>query len=710
MRYLFLLAAIAFLSSCNNDTKIAAMAGNLKPPVAKKEPKEFKEHGNTRIDDYFWMNNPKDSNVINHLKDENAYSEAYLEHTEALQNKIYDELVARIDQKSESVPRKSNGYWYYTRYEEGKQYPYYCRKRNDLSSSEEIILNLPEMASGHQIYLLRGWDVAKNSNLLAYGIDTTGGRKSTLYIKDLSTGKLLSENISNTAGSYAWTADSKTIYYTLNDHTVRSYKVMKHDIGTDPAADKTIFTEQDSTFSVYVYTSKDNHYIFIASGSTNSDEVRYIDATKPNAAAVMIQPRTEKLEYSVNYYEGDVFHIRTNKNAENFKFVTAPIANPGAGNWKDVIPHNEKAYLQGVEVLKDYYVVQSKVNGLTEIKVINRKDNSSYNIDFGEEAFVADMYLPTDDYTLDSIRYQYSSLTTPQSDFTYNLISKQKQLIKQQKVGGGFDAATYETKRIWAKATDGTMVPISLVYSKGLFKKDGSNPLLLYAYGSYGNNTDPYFNGRIISLLDRGFVYAIAHIRGGQELGRQWFENGRLLHKKNTFTDFVDCAQFLVNEKYTSKEKLFALGGSAGGMLMGAIINLRPDLFKGVVAAVPWMDVVTDMYNPDLPLTTLEYDQWGDPNKKEYYDYMLSWSPYDNVKKANYPAIFATGGLNDTQVPYFSPAKWVAKVRENNTGSNPVLFKCNMGAGHGGESGRFAAQKLVATEYAFMLDQLGMKE
>jgi oligopeptidase B len=390
--------------------------------------------------------------------------------------------------------------------------------------------------------------------------------------------------------------------------------------------------------------------------------------------------------------------------------METPVSSPGVNNWKDVIPHRENAYFENAVVLKDYYVVQSKVNGLTEIKAINRKDNSSYNVDFGEEAFVAEMYMATDDYASDSIRYSYSSLTTPLSDFMYTLSSKQKQLLKQVKIAGGFDASKYETKRIWAKVTDGTMVPISIVYKKDAFKKDGTNPMLLYAYGSYGFNSDPYFNRSVICLLDRGFVYAIAHIRGGQELGRQWFENGRLLHKKNTFTDFVDCAQYLVNEKYTSKEKLFANGGSAGGMLMGAVINLRPDLFKGVLAEVPWMDVVTDMLNPDLPLTTLEYDQWGDPNKKEYYDYMLSWSPYDNVKKANYPSIFSTGGLNDTQVPYYSPAKWVAKVRENNTGNNIILFKCNMGAGHSGESGRFEAQKLTALKYAFMLDLLGTKE
>ncbi len=395
---------------------------------------------------------------------------------------------------------------------------------------------------------------------------------------------------------------------------------MKHVIGTDPATDKTIYVEKDSTYGLYVSASKDNHYIFINSGSTNSDEVRYIDATKNGAEPVMIQPRTNNLEYSVDYYEGDVFHIRTNHNAPNFKIVVAPIANPGLNNWKELISHRGDAYLQNAVVLRDYYLVQSKVNGLTEIKVTNRKDNSSFTVDFGEEAFVANMNMATDDYVSDSIRYSYSSLTTPSSDFLYNLSTKQKQLLKQQKVGGGFDATKYETKRIWAKAGDGTMVPVSIVYKKDMFKKDGNNPLLLYAYGSYGANIDPYFDRSVISLLDRGFVYAIAHIRGGQELGRKWFEDGRLLHKKNTFTDYVDCAQFLVNEKYTSKERLFANGGSAGGMLMGAIINLRPDLFKGVIAEVPWMDVVTDMFNADLPLTTLEYDQWGDPNKKEYYD------------------------------------------------------------------------------------------
>jgi len=704
MRIVLWIAAAFLFTTCG--TMVSNETTTAKPPETKKVPKTFKEHGNTRTDDYFWLSDPKDSAVIDHLKAENAYTEEYMKHTEDLQRKIYDELVARIDQKASTLPYKRNGYWYYTRFEKGQQYPFYCRKKNDLNSTEEVFIDAPTLAKGHKIFFVRGWSMARNNNLLATGFDTTGGRRSTLTIKDMTTSKLLPETISNTSANFAWSSDSKVLYYVLNDHTVRPYKLMKHIVGTDPSGDKTIYTENDSTYEVYLTSSNDNHYIFINTETTNSSEVRYLDATRPDASPVIIQPRTANLEYSADYFEGNVFHIRTNNEAANFKYVETPIASPGVNNWKDVIPHNAAAYLQDVAVLKDYFVVQSKVNGLTEIRIVNRKDNSSYTVDFGEEAYVANMYTATDDYSSDSIRYSYSSLTTPSSDFMYTLSSKQKQLLKQQRVGGGFDATKYETKRIWAKATDGTRVPISLVYKKDGFKKDGTNPLLLYAYGSYGSNVDPYFNRSVISLLDRGFVYAIAHIRGGQELGRKWFEDGRLMHKKNTFTDFVDCAQFLVNEKYTSKEKLFANGGSAGGMLMGAIINLRPDLFRGVLAEVPWMDVITDMFNPDLPLTTLEYDQWGDPNKKEYYDYMLSWSPYDNVKKANYPAIFSTGGLNDTQVPYYSPAKWVARVRDNNTGNNVVLFKCNMGAGHSGESGRFEAQKLTAMKYAFILDLL----
>ena len=680
------------------------------PPSIKKEPKIFKEHGGERVDNYFWLSDPTDTNVINHLKAENAYVEAYLKSTEGLQKKLYDELVARIPQKDQSLPTKRNGYWYYNRFEEGKQYPYIVRKKQSLSAPEEIVLDVPKLAEKYKIYLVRGSAMANDNQHFAYGIDTAGDRRSILYIKNLSNGTLSNETISNTSGSYAWFNDNKTFYYVLNDHTVRSYKVMRHVVGTDPAGDKEIYTEKDSTYSVWITKPKNGRYIFINSNSTNTNESRYVDANDPNATPIVIQARTPGLEYSVDYFEGSVFHIYTNKDAKNFKFVTAPISDPSVANWKDVIPGNDKAYLEGAEVLKNYYITQTKENGLTQIRFFDRNTKKWNKVNFGQEDYVANMYLATDDYGSDSIRYYFTSLSTPGTEYLYNLKTGQKKLLKQQKVGGGFNASLYETKRIWSTSTDGTKVPISFVYRKDKFKKDGTQPLLLYAYGSYGANSDPYFNGPVISLLDRGISFAIAHIRGGQEMGRDWFEQGRILHKKNTFIDFVDAAQYLVNEKYTSPDKLFANGGSAGGMLMGAVTNMRPDLFKGVIAEVPWMDVITDMFNTDLPLTTLEYDQWGDPNKKEYYDYMLSWSPLDNVRPAKYPAIFATGGLNDTQVPYFSPAKWVAKVRENNLGNNPVLFKVNMGAGHGGESGRFERQKLTAMKYAFLLNQLGWTE
>jgi oligopeptidase B len=520
MRIALLLAVTFLFTACG--TMVSNETTSVKSPATKKVPKVFTEHGNTRTDDYFWLSDPKDSAVINHLKEENAYTEAYMKHTEDLQKTIYDELVARIDQKASTLPYKRNGYWYYTRYEEGKQYPFYCRKKNDLNSTEEIFIDVPALSAGHQIFFVRGWSMARNNNLVATGIDTTGGRRSTLTIKDLATGKLLPETISNTSANFAWSSDSKVLYYVLNDHTVRPYKLMKHVIGTDPSADKTIYTENDSTYEVYLTSSNDNHYIFINTETTNSSEVRYIDATQPDASPVMIQPRTNNLEYSVDYFEGSVFHIRTNNKAENFKFVETPVSSPGVNNWKDVIPHSATAYLQDVVVLKDYFAVQSKVNGLTEIRVINRKDNSSHNVDFGEEAFVASMYMATDDYASDSIRYSYSSLTTPSSDFMYSLSSKQKQLLKQQKVSGGFEATKYETKRVWAKATDGTMVPISLVYKKDEFKKNGTNSLLLYAYGSYGSNVDPYFNRSVISLLTGDLFMQLLTFAED----KNWEENG----------------------------------------------------------------------------------------------------------------------------------------------------------------------------------------
>lgn len=686
-------------------------AQTISPPVAKKVTKVFTEHGHERVDDYYWMNNRSDTIVINHLKEEKAYTEEYMKRTEALQKKIYNELIARIPGKDESLSTKRNGYWYYTRFEEGKQYPYYLRRKGTMTAAEEIFINVPELAKSYKIYYLHGRTVSKDNRILAYGTDTAGNRHHTLFFKNLSTGKLYPETISNTFPNYEFANDNKTLYYILNDYTMRGYKIMRHTLGTDQTIDKEIYTEKDSTFRIFLRRSKNNKYIFIYSvGGNNTTESYYIDADNSNAAPVIIQPRKNGIKYYVDYFEGNVFHIWTNKDAKNYKLVKVSISNPAMYNWKDVIPYNEKAYLQGWEVLKDYYVLQTTEKGLSQIKILDRKKNKWHNVNFGQEDYVAYMSMATDEYESDSIRYDFTSLTTPETTYLYNLKTGKKKVLKQQKVGGNYNADLYKTKRLWATATDGTKIPVSLVYRKDKFKKDGSNSLLLYGYGAYGVNTDPYFDASIISLLDRGISYAIAHIRGGGEMGTNWFEQGNLLHKKNSFTDFIDVAQFLVNKKYTSKEKLFANGASMGGTLMGAITNLRPDLFKGVIAEVPKMDIITEMFNPDLPLTTNEYNLLGDPNKKEHYEYMLSWSPFDNVRKAKYPAILATGGLNDTQVPYFSPAKWVAKVRENNLGTNPVLFKVEMGAGHGGESGRFERQKLTALKYAFILDQLGWKE
>jgi len=679
------------------------------PPRAKKAPKEFVEFGNKRIDDYFWLSNRSDSSVIQHLRAENAYTEAMLKHTEGLQKTIYDELVARIEQKYESLPSRENGYWYNIRYEEGKQYPLYCRRKGERTATEEIFLDVPSMAAGHQIYIVRGYTVSPGNSWLAYGIDTSGNRRSSLYLKNLATSVMSPEVIPNTSGNYEWGNDNKTLFYVENDHTVRAYRVMRHTLGTDPATDREVYREADSTFGVGLSSTRDHKYIFIASGSTLTSEWRYFPADRPDEAPVTVQPRQHDVLYGLDDHEGDQFYIYTNKDAKNFKLVRAPIRNPTMKNWQDVIPHRADALLQRAVVFTDYIVGQQRLGGLTQILVIDRKKRQSHYVEFKEQAYVANMSAATDAYDLDSIRFSYSSLTTPRSEYMYNLATGERALLKRDKVEGGFDGSLYETGRITATAGDGVKVPISYVYRKSLFKKDGSNPMLLYAYGSYGSTMEPYFNSSVISLLDRGFAYGIAHIRGGQEMGRQWYEDGKLLKKKNTFADFIACAEYLVDQKFTSKVRLFANGGSAGGMLMGAITNMRPDLFRGILAEVPWMDVITDMENPDLPLTTLEYDEWGNPAIKEQYDYLLTWSPYDNVKDEAYPAIFATGGLNDTQVPYFSPAKWVAKVREHNRGKNPVLFKVNMGAGHSGESGRFERQKLTAMKYAFMLDLVGGK-
>ncbi len=685
-----------------------AQTSTIMPPIAAKKAKELTIHDHTRTDNYYWLNDREDQEVIDYLNAENDYTSATLKHTEAFQEKLYNEIVGRIKQTDESVPYQSNGYFYYTRYEEGKEYPIFCRKEGTMDNEELILLNANEMAEGYSYYQARGLNVSKNNQILAFGEDTLSRRKYTIKFKDLATGELLEDAIPNTTGGVAWANDNKTVFYTRKDEqTLRSDKIYRHTLGEDPANDVVVFHEADETFGTFVYKTKSDRFIIIGSYSTLSSEYRFLDANDPNSTFKIVQPRERDLEYDITHF-GDHFYIRTNMDAQNFRLMKTSVNATEKENWEEVIAHRDDVLLEGIEMFNNYMVVDERANGLTQLRIMNTTDNTEHYLDFGEEVYTS--YISTNmDFDTEVLRYGYSSMTTPNSTFDYNMSTKEKTLLKQQEVVGSFSADDYEAKRMFATAGDGTKIPISLVYKKGV-EKNGDNPLLLYGYGSYGATMDPYFSSVRLSLLDRGFVYAIAHIRGGQELGRQWYENGKLLKKKNTFTDFNDCAEFLIAENYTNPDKLFAMGGSAGGLLMGAIINMRPDLYKGVVAAVPFVDVVTTMLDESIPLTTGEYDEWGNPNDKEYYDYILSYSPYDNVEAKDYPAMLVTTGLHDSQVQYWEPAKWVAKLRDMKTDNNLLLLHTNMDAGHGGASGRFERYKETALEYAFIFNQLGINE
>ncbi len=679
------------------------------PPIAKKEPKELTTHGDTRIDNYYWLNQREDPEVIAYLNAENDYTKQMMAHTEDLQKKLFDEIVGRIKQTDESVPYRKDGYYYYTRFEAGKEYPIYARKKGSLDAPEEIMVNANERAEGLSYYSAAGMNVSKNNRLLAFGEDTVSRRKYTIRFKDLTTGKMLPDAIPNTTGSAVWANDNKTVFYTMKDPALRSYKIFRHTLGTPASQDKEIFHEADETFNTFVYKTKSDKYIIIGSGSTLSNEYRYLDANNPNGTFKVIQPRERGLEYSVDHF-GNNFYIVTNKDkATNFKLMQTPVTKTGKANWKEVIPHRPDVLLEGIEIFKDYLVLQERKNGLTQIRITKWNDpKADHYINFGEEAYTA--YISVNpDFDSKTLRYEYSSLTTPNSTYDYNMQTRQQQLMKRQEVVGDFNPENYEAKRIYATAEDGTKIPVSLVYRKGL-QLNGNNPTLLYAYGSYGISTNPTFSSVRLSLLDRGFVYAIAHIRGGQDLGRQWYEDGKLLKKKNTFTDFIDAAEYLIEQKYTNPDKLFAQGGSAGGLLMGAVVNMRPDLFKGVLAAVPFVDVVTTMLDTSIPLTTGEFDEWGNPANKEYYDYMKSYSPYDNVEEKAYPNMLVTTGLHDSQVQYWEPAKWVAKLRDMKTDNNMLLLHTNMEAGHGGASGRFERYKETALQYAFILSLAGVEQ
>ena len=677
------------------------------PPSAEKISKELTIHGDSRVDDYYWLNERENPKVIEYLEAENVYKDTVLEHTEELQGKIYDEIIGRIKQTDLSVPYKRNGYFYYTRYEEGKEYPVYCRKEGNLEAAEEILLNVNDMAEGYDYFQVTGLSVSENNELLSYGVDTVSRRKYTLHFKNLRTGEIYGDNILNTSGSAAWANDNKTVFYALKDESLRSYKILKHVLGADVSGDKELFHEEDPTFGCFVYKSKSREYIMIASSQTLSTEFRFLDAGDPDGEFKIIQPRERDLEYNVEHFQ-DKFYVMTNSEAKNFRLMETPVVKTTKENWTEVIPHRDDVLLEGFEIFNDFLVLDERKDGLTQLRIIRWDDKSEHDLDFGEETYRA--YTSTNpEFDTDVLRYGYTSLTTPSSTFDYSMSTREKTLLKQQEVLGDFDPANYHAERLYAVAHDGIRVPVSLVYRKGL-AKNGKNPLLLYGYGSYGASMDASFRSERLSLIDRGFVYAIAHIRGGQEMGRWWYEDGKLLKKKNTFTDFIACAEFLIAEKFTRPDKLFAIGGSAGGLLMGAVVNMRPDLFKGIIAGVPWVDVVTTMLDASIPLTTSEYDEWGNPENKEYYDYMLSYSPYDNVEAKDYPAMLVTTGLHDSQVQYWEPAKWVAKLRAKKTDDNLLLLHTNMGAGHGGVSGRFRRYKETAMGYAFMLDLVGIRE
>jgi oligopeptidase B len=696
--------------SCNNKPSV-------NPPVAEKIPQEI---FNNRIDNFFWMRLSDDqknasipdeqtSNVLEYLNNENEYSKAVLKKTEGFQKTLYDEIVGRIQKDDESVPYLKNGYYYYTKYTEGGEYPVYYRKIGSPEASGEILLDVNKLAEGKDYCSVNGLNVSRDNKILTYGTDFISRRRYTLNFVDIKSGSLLADKIENTTGQTAWAADNMTMFYVTKDpETLRSNKIFKHRLGTDAGSDILVYNEEDETFSVSLAETKSRKYILINSSQTLSTETRYIDVSDPDGEIKIFEPRMINHEYEIDHLNGE-FYIRTNTDgASNFKLMKTGEGNTGKQNWKEVIPHRSDVLFENFELFDNWLVAEERIKGLSNLRIIDTRNGSEHYLNFGEEVYTAGINInPNPD--IDILRYSYSSLTTPNSVIDYNMVTREKKIMKEDAILGGYNKEDYESKRLWAKAEDGTMIPVSVVYKKG-FIRNGEAPLLIYAYGSYGISTEPGFRSTIISLLDRGYVYALAHVRGGSEMGRYWYEDGKLLKKKNTFTDFNDCAQFLVNEKYTNSNLLFAMGGSAGGLLMGAVLNMRPDLYKGVIAAVPFVDVVTTMLDETIPLTTSEWDEWGDPRTKEYYDYMLSYSPYDQVKAMDYPNIIVTAGYWDSQVQYWEPAKWVAKLRDMKTDNNILVMDCNMSAGHGGASGRFERYRITALEYAFILDLAGIKE
>lgn len=677
------------------------------PPVAKKQPVVTKLHGDTRTDNYDWLKDKKDPEVIKYLDAENAYTATVMKPLEPLREKLYKEMLGRIQQTDLSVPTRDRGYWYYSRTVEGQQYPIFCRKKGTLDTAEEVLLDGNEMAKGEKFFSVGPRAVSDDGNLLAFATDTTGFREYMLSVKDLRTGKLVETKLVKVAG-FAWAADNSTLFYVTEDHAKRPHKLWRHQIGVPRDDDPCVYEEKDELYRLSVSRSRDRKYLFRNSNSATTDEWSYLAADAPAGEWKLVLPREEKHEYGVEHRDG-LFYLRTNKgDATNFKIVTCPVGDHDPKGWKDFRPYDANILVNDFDVYKNHVVVTEREAGLPHVRVIDLRTGKDHRVTFPEPVYEA---FPggTPEYDTDAIRFTYTSLVTPSSVYEYHLDTKERKLLKRTPVLGGYDPELYTSERIHAIAKDGTKVPISLVYKKGL-KKDGTAPLLLYGYGSYGATLPAGFNSSRLSLLDRGVVYAQAHIRGGSDLGRPWYDAGKMMNKKNTFTDFIACADHLVNAKYGARDRLVIQGGSAGGLLVGATVNMRPDLCKAAVLQVPFVDVVNTMLDPNLPLTVQEYLEWGNPNKTEEYEYLKSYCPYTNLAKRAYPAILVTTSLNDSQVMYHEPTKYVAKLRTLKTDTNPLLLKCNMAGGHGGHSGRYDALKEQAFDMAFMLDQMGVKK
>lgn len=701
LKVLFPIVTLFF--ACNSNPQKMSKE-NLSPPIADKISYQHKIHDHIRVDNYYWMNQRDNPEVVDYLERENDYYQKMTAHTLSFQDQLYNEMRGRIKEDDNSVPYFLNGYWYITRYELNKDYPIYTRKKGALTAEEEILFDCNKMAEGHDYFRLVGISVSPDNTKVAFGVDTVSRRQYTIQVKDLLSEEILKTKIDNTTGGSVWAADNKSLFYNKKDpQTLRSEAVYKHDVSLPKQKDQLVFEEEDETFSVYVSKSKSQEYLFISSFSTLTSEHRFVKSNSPNDEFKIFQNRITGMEYSLDHF-GDHFYIHTNYDgAKNFKVMQTNVDKTSIEHWQDLLPHREDTLIEDFDLFENYWLVNERENGLSKVRVIHWDGSSDYYLPMNDETYT--LYISYNpEFKSDTFRYVYNSMTTPASVIEFNTINKETTVLKTQQVlGGKFDKDNYISKRLWAEARDGKKIPISIVYHKDT-ELSADTPILQYAYGSYGSTIDPSFSSTRLSLLDRGFAFAITHIRGGEYLGRQWYEEGKLLKKKNTFQDFVDCSNFLIEKKYTSANHLYAYGGSAGGLLMGAVINMAPELYNGVIAAVPFVDVVTTMLDETIPLTTSEFDEWGNPKEKVYYDYMLSYSPYDQIKPMNYPNLLVTSGFHDSQVQYFEPTKWVAKIRSMKTDKNLLFLDTNMMAGHSGASGRFDGLKELAKKFAFIID------